>query len=96
MATIFKKDGTLTQQHSTAIFSIIRDRKIYPARWVISGRRKNLVDKSNYYMDVANYFGFKVKTGNDAPRGGQEGEYIEFSAQAQKSLIQKFKSNNNA
>jgi hypothetical protein len=88
--SIFKKDGQLTAMHQEAVSKILHNKRVYPRTWTGSGRRKSLRNISAYVMDVANFYGYKVKTGNDAPRGGQEGRYIEFSTRAQNALSAKF------
>ena len=89
-ATLTKKDGTLTVMHQEAFDSIIRSSgKVYPRQWVGSRKHKSLRTIESYVMDFAKAYGFKVKTGNDAPRGGQEGFYIQFTSRAVKSLASK-------
>ena len=86
-----KANGELTVMHNESLTSIIRSNgKVYPRQWVGSGRRKTLRSIESYVMDFARAFGYKVTTGNDSPRGGQEGYFIQFSSKAVKSLTSKF------
>lgn len=56
--------------------------KIYPCKWMKSGRRFACSDKTKTILDVLKAQGYKVEEGNDAPRGGLEGNYIKVSKTA--------------
>lgn len=88
--SIFKKDGQLTEAHKEVVSLIAKNGKVYPRTWVGSGRRKTLRDISHRVIEVAKHYNYKIEMGNDAPRGGKEGDYIKFSSRAQKSLSSKF------
>lgn len=57
-------------------------RRIYPVYYSGSGRHINLHDHSHYIMSILRAQRYKYTTGNDAPRGGAQGFYIEVSRHA--------------
>ena len=58
----------------------------YPCRWHKSGRHFNLEDKTKDFTDMLKALGIDYTTGNDAPRGGAEGFYIELTAKGKRQV----------
>ena len=54
--------------------------------WHKSGRHLNLEDKTKNYTDMLKVLGIDYTTGNDAPRGGAEGNYIELTAKGKRQV----------
>lgn len=81
LTTLYTKKGKLKSNIQKAI-DCIHGTKIYTDQWVGSGRRKNLQSIHSNVVELLNALGLKYKTGNDAPRGGQEGNFIKISARA--------------
>jgi hypothetical protein len=62
--------------------------KIYPCSWMKSGRNFACRDKSALITSVLKAQGYKFEIGNDAPKGGLEGNYIKVSKTALAFLLQ--------
>lgn len=56
--------------------------KIYACQWKGSGRHISCSDKRKAILDVLKAQGYKVEVGNDAPKGGFEGNFIKVSKTA--------------
>lgn len=61
-------------------------RKIYPCKWFKNGRNFACTDKTETITSVLKAQGYKYEEGNDAPKGGLEGNYIKLSAKAYEFL----------
>jgi hypothetical protein len=61
--------------------------KIYPKEWKGSKRYMSLSDGMPGLKQVLNAQGYKFTEGNDAPRGGVEGDFIKVSKVAMTFLI---------
>lgn len=81
-AEILKKDGTLKSVYRDTINDIFRGTKIYPKQWTGKGRHINLINKWGYCTNLIKGLGYTYQVGNDAPRGGVEGDYIKISKTA--------------
>lgn len=81
LATLYTKQGKLRGNIQKTI-NAIYGTKIYTDQWVGSGRRKSLQSIHNNVVVLLDVLKLKYKTGNDAPKGGQEGNYIEISSRA--------------
>lgn len=81
MKTLYTKQGKLRNSIQQAIEGIY-ETKIYTDRWVGSGRRKNLQSTHSNVVELLGALKLKYKTGNDAPRGGREGNFIKISTRA--------------
>jgi len=84
---LLKKDQSLKKRYLDILLwngSLLIDKKIYPKRW--GHKYKTLVDNSDKYIDILNALKLKFSTGNDAPRGGKEGDYIKISKKAIKKI----------
>ncbi|NLB86065.1 MAG: hypothetical protein GX793_03270 [Bacteroidales bacterium] len=76
------KKGTLNRNIKNAVLSILinpKKRRIYPKHYTGSGRYVNLKDYSFYITELLTLQGYKFTWGNDAPRGGKNGDYIQVS-----------------
>lgn len=58
------------------------ENKIYPCKWMKSGRRSACSDKTATILEVIKAQGYKYEEGNDAPKGGLEGNFIKVSKTA--------------
>lgn len=84
---VLTKSGKVHTNYFKALSdSRIEGNKIYPKTWGGSGRHISLNDKSFYIRNILNVCGYKINTGNDAPRGGKEGDYFKLSSQAMKVI----------
>lgn len=81
LATLYTKQGKLKSNIQKAIDGIYGT-KIYTDQWVGSGRRKNLQSIHSNVVELLDALKLKYKTGNGAPRGGQEGNFIQISSRA--------------
>lgn len=85
-ANMVTKSGSLHANYKNAICGSRKvDNKIYPIQWVSKGR--TLRDYSHHIITLLNALGYKYKTGNNAPRQGKEGFYIECSKVAMNTLL---------
>lgn len=78
------KEGNLRVRYSRALWTILNypNEKIHPRQWVQNGRHSELLDHSERYTEFLDALGLSYTTGNDAPRGGQEGYYIALTPEA--------------
>lgn len=78
ICNIFKKNGELKDRYIYIKKLIKRgEKKFYLKYWAGSKRFKNLNDTEYYNMiRFLDFYNIKYKLGNDAPRGGVEGDYI--------------------
>jgi len=86
---LVKADGELKQRFVDALNYIKGEdhRKAHCGYYTGSGR---YIRFTSYYYEIKTTleaFGFKSKDGNDAPRGGQQGDYINMSKQAYTTLM---------
>ncbi len=84
---IRKNNGELTvySQKAVTLATVSYKKKggkvrLYLKEWVNNGR--NLVDWEVYVKQILREKSFKISTGNDAPRCGKEGDYLEVSKKA--------------
>ena len=61
--------------------------KIYPKEWKVSKRHISLSDGMPGLKQLLSAQGYKFKEGNDAPRGGVEGDFIKVSKVAMTFLM---------
>lgn len=80
LSNVFNKDGFLNEKTKEAIKYRFdsNERKFYP---VVSASR-TYSDFTNYVISLCEYAGVKYSTGNDAPRGGRTGEFVQVSKKA--------------
>lgn len=87
---ILTKSGSVNKLYSNVIKNSRLDsttRRVYCVRYTGSGRFAKVSDNSNYVREILHAQGYKFTEGNDAPRGGQSGNYIEVSRTAFRFLI---------
>jgi len=87
MKTISKnlrtKLGAINKRYSHAWEnSLKKGNKIYPKSYTGAGRFITLRDYSFQIKEIISDFGYKFKTGNDAPGGGKQGDFIQVSKTA--------------
>lgn len=82
---VTKKDGNLTSLAIDAITSF-RGGVFRPN--YTSGSGRYTINLSNDRVKViASLLGYKIKEGNDSPRGGQTGNYIKLSKVATNNIL---------
>jgi len=85
---LYTNKGTVQSNYVNAIKgSRFEGNKIYPVSWSGSGRHINLKDYSSYITTALRLGGYKYEMGNDAPRGGKKGFFIQCSSTAINFLI---------
>ena len=78
---LMTKKGELMKKYSEPLWWLRLSRKrAYPCRWLKNGSHFNLEDKTKNYTDMLKALGIDYTTGNDSPRGGAVGNYIELTA----------------
>lgn len=72
----------LTKRYNWILNYIVEGWKFQPFRWTGSRRHLHLSGQTEAddFVYVASLFGVAVTTGNDAPRGGKEGEFFQTDA----------------
>lgn len=60
--------------------------KIYFSSWKRNGRHHTLADYSFRIIQILQAQKYKMEFGNDAPRGGKDGDFIKVSTTARKFL----------
>lgn len=83
---VTKKDGTLKQRTIEAIDLLVKDTIIHPSFYTGSGRYIRLVSYEHEITTLLNMLGYKYKKGNNAPKGGKQGDYIKISKTALKTI----------
>ena len=80
-----KKSGytELHRRYYDLIKFDLHEPKAHMKRWY---SRRVLNDKEPRLRELLELFGFKYSTGNDAPRGGVEGDYVQMSRRAFETL----------
>ena len=90
-AIVLTAKGEVSKQFRNALMCARFDEttnKIYPCRWMKSGRKFACSDKSALIINVLKAQGYRYEEGNDAPKGGLEGNYIKVSKAALSFLKQ--------
>jgi hypothetical protein len=84
---VTKKDGSLTKRAIEAI----RDYRNIDGKFYItytSGSGRYTTNLSNTtIIDIIRLLGYKYSTGNDSPRNGKTGDYIQVSKRAFSTII---------
>lgn len=83
---ILKKDGSIKSIYRKTITDIFVGTKVYPKRWTGSGSHISLSNRWDYCINLIKGLGYTYKVGNDAPRGGVEGDYIKISKVALQAI----------
>lgn len=85
---LLKKDGTLVSRKNMlwSLERMAQGKREHPIYW--SGRPSNLTlageNHMCYIQEWCLAFNWAYKQGNDAPRGGRNGEYIELEPKSRK------------
>ncbi len=77
---VLKKDGNITGHTYNALMNTIQyESTLYlrPSNWSHKGR--SLKDYTYYIITILQLGGYSYKIGNDAPQGGQTGNYIKVT-----------------
>lgn len=83
-----KENGDLYKNVKSDLdFTSVKGNKIYCKRWVGSNRHKSLKDVSHLITEMLFDLGYKYSEGNDAPRGGAEGDFIKVGKIGMKTLF---------
>ena len=82
------KEGKLKARYSRALWDLLYypKNKIYPRKWVQDRRHSRLLDHSACYIEFFDSLKLAYTTGNDAPRGGQNGYFIILTPEALRRL----------
>lgn len=82
---VFKKNGEFTKNaisYIKQIQTLSEGKKVvrvHPKFWTGSPRHMSLCESAWWsYIDLCKEFGLKYVTGNDAPKGGVTGDFIEI------------------
>lgn len=83
------KSGEVNKNTKSAINNCrIEGNKIYTKQYTGSGNYKNFKDNSGIIETILKRLGYEFTTGNDAPRGGKEGDFIKCSKTAINAIIE--------
>lgn len=86
-AGLFTKKGDLNARYSSIIEHLAAGLdRFHPCCWHRNGRRHQLEDKGGNIRRVLEALHLSYIEGNDAPRGGREGDYIEITPAARRAL----------
>lgn len=82
------KEGKIKLRHERAIWKLLNypPKKIYPRQWIRTGRHCKLCDHTAYYIEIFDALELSYTTGNDAPRGGQNGFFILLTSEELRKL----------
>lgn len=83
---LYTAKGELKSLYKNAINEFVRSEKIYPVSYSGRGRHVNVRDMNHYIKMPLSLMGYKFTEGNDAPRGGQSGNFIKVSKTALNAL----------
>ena len=84
---LMTKKGELMKKYSAPLFWLkYYGNRTHTCRWHKSGRHFSLEDKTDNYTDMLKALGIDYTEGNDAPRGGEEGNYIELTAKGKRQV----------
>lgn len=77
---IFKKDEELKSRYEYVINLLKSGDKIFHLKYWTGNRNYRTLVETDYnnMIDVLNYYNIKFELGNDAPKGGVTGDYIEL------------------
>lgn len=87
-AGIITKAGKLNDHYAGAIINSRKDyktKKLYTFEWRNKGRAAR--DTSERLYKIIQTLGYQTSMGNDAPKGGREGDYIQLSPRAFKTIV---------
>lgn len=86
-AGLFTQKGEIKARYSSILYALAAGvTRFHCCRWRRNGRRHQLQDDSEKIRRVFNALRLSWTEGNDAPRGGREGDYIEITAAARRAL----------
>ena len=86
-AGLFTKKGEIVARYNSIIYALAGGvTRFHCCRWRRNGRRHQLQDESEKIRRVFNALRLPYTEGNDAPRGGREGDYLEITAAARRAL----------
>lgn len=84
---LMTKKGELMKKYSEPLDWLKNSgNRRHTCRWHKSGRHLNLEDKTKNYTDMLKALGIDYTTGNDAPKGGAEGFYIELTPKGRRQV----------
>lgn len=92
-SNLFTKTGVLAAKYEKVISFLIRGGRVHPFRWTYSGYRHKLIGDDKHYTDALTAIGIDYTTGNDAPRGGANGFFIELTAKGKRQVAEWVKLN---
>ena len=93
---LMTKSNELNKRYSFVMLYLLQGHnRFYYNRWSYGCRHFNLIDNSDRYFKVLKALKLKYILGDDAPKGGQEGNYIQLtdgSIRTAKELSKMYKS----
>ena len=95
MKNLLKKDGELKARYQYVISLILEGtKKFYLKRWAGTNKHRTLLESEYYNMlCVLNELNIRFEVGNDAPRGGVTGDYIQIISDRRNSNYNKLLKN---
>lgn len=86
-AGLFTKKGEIIARYSSIFYALAAGvNRFHCCHWHRNGRRHQFEDNREKIRRVFNALRLSYNEGNDAPRGGREGDYIEITAAARRAL----------
>ncbi|MDD3040899.1 hypothetical protein [Bacteroides sp.] len=86
---LYSKAGNLCVQYQRVIILLKNpDMMVHPNRWNRSGRHCKFVSHMDVYVNALDAIGIAYERGNDAPRGGKEGDYLKLSAKGRRQVME--------
>lgn len=90
-AGIITKAGKINDHYASAVVNSrtdAKEKRIYTFQWRNKGRSAR--DTSERVFAIVRALGYKYSFGNDAPKGGREGDFIQlYSRQAYRVITRK-------
>ena len=88
---LMTKKGELMKKYGEPLWWLrLCNRRAYPCRLMQNGSHFRLEDNRKDYFEMLTALGIDYTTGNDSPRGGATGFYIELTAKG-KRQVEEFK-----
>lgn len=97
VSSLFTKKGELSARYDSLLLEVLTaptDKKIRFFQWLRNGSGAR--DKEMQYRHIFIVLDLDYERGNDAPRGGREGDFFRLTAKGQRQIkdIKKYLANN--
>lgn len=81
------KKGTIKAKYESVIFLILNPKsKIHPVSSRYSGGYVNVSDRTDDLIEGLKLLGIDYEQGNDAPRGGRDGNFIQLTTKGRRQV----------